>query len=318
LTGKSGVSEKTRRMVLEAAEQMGYLYPEGRRPKKRDNSGSIALIASDYAFSLIGFFGEIYLSIEQETSKRNMNLLIQSVNQVMKDRLILPQCVQQQTVDGILILSHISTEYINAVISTGIPTVLIDHHDPDIEADCILTNNRFGAYSAVRHLLELGHREIGYVGNIHFSPSYYERLEGYRMALEEHGLEPDPQWIIKDAVEQGDYINGKLSQLKRMPTAWFSVNDGLGFLVHSNLQQLGYKIPDDVSVCSFDNGQLSRIAAPSITTIAINLKLFGRKAVEQLVWRMENKDEPFVEILLPTALIQRESTAGVCHGKNTT
>nr|WP_213469999.1 hypothetical protein [Paenibacillus dendritiformis] len=84
--------------------------------------------------------------------------------------------------NGILILSHLSTDFTNAVIGTGIPTVLIDHHHPAIHADCILTNNRFSAYETVRHLCDLGHRSIGYIGNIDFSPSYYERLEGFRLA----------------------------------------------------------------------------------------------------------------------------------------
>lgn len=312
LTDKPGVSEATRRLVLETAERMGYAYPNGRSKKLPGQFGNLALIASDFAFAQKRFFGEIYLAIEQETSKRGLHLLIQSINQLAKDHLTLPSFLRNQTVDGVLILSHISTEYINAVISTGIPTVLIDHHHPRISADSILTNNRFGAYEAAQYLIDLGHREIGFAGNISFSPSYYERLEGFLLAHEENRIVPNPDFIFKDAkdiLEQSDMIGEKLSAMKKMPTAWLCANDGLGFLFHSNLQKLGFKIPDDVSVCSFDNGQFSRITTPATTSVDIDLRQYGKLAVERLLWRIQHPNEPFCEILLPTKLIVRESTA---------
>ncbi|BFH66491.1 hypothetical protein J27TS7_34640 [Paenibacillus dendritiformis] len=124
------------------------------------------------------------------------------------------------------------------------------------------------------------------------------------------GIEAHPQWVVTDAVEQADYVMETLKGMSAQPTAWFCVNDGLGFLVNSTLHQLGFQVPDDVSVCSFDYGQLSRLATPMTTTMAVVLNLFGRKAVEQLFWRMEHKDEPFTELLLPTKIIiVRESTA---------
>ncbi|HEY2493762.1 MAG TPA: substrate-binding domain-containing protein [Paenibacillus sp.] len=83
----------------------------------------------------------------------------------------------------------------------------------------------------------------------------------------------------------------------------------MGFLINAAIQQMGLKIPEDISICSFDNGQFSRIATPSTTSMAIDLKLYGKKEIEQLFWRMNHKDEPFMETLLPTTLIERESTA---------
>lgn len=311
LSGKDGVSEETRQLIMDIAEQMGYVYPSARKKHRTETSGNIALIASDFAFARKSFFGGIYLSVEQETRQRGKNLLIQSIDKDSVRSLTLPPFLENQDVDGILILSHLSTSYTNAIIETGIPTVLIDHHHPAIQADCILTNNRFSAYEAVHHLIKLGHRNIGFLGNIKFSPSYYERMEGFRLALHDYSIEANPDWIITDAIEQAEYIMNKMKSVATgsQPTAWFCVNDGLGFLVNSTLHQLGYQVPDDVSICSFDNGQLSRLSTPPTTTLDVDLKLFGHKAVEQLFWRMEHKNEPYMELLLPTKLIVRESTA---------
>jgi LacI family transcriptional regulator len=309
LRGKEGVSEETRERIKRVAEEMGYQYPGARKKKKQGRTGNIGLIASDLTFSLKNFFGEIYLSIEKEVVKRGMNLHIQSVNQEQKEQLILPSFIENKMVDGILILSHISTEYINKVISTGIPTILVDHHHPNIHADAVLTNNRFGAYSAVQHLIELNHRDIAFVGNVEYSPSYEERYEGYLLALREYGIEPNEEFIFKNAEEKEELILQYIKQLERQPTAWFCVNDALGFLVNSCLRQQGIQVPDQASICSYGNGQLSKISTPKTTTVDIDLELYGKRAVELLFWRMENKNEPFQEILLSSKLIKRESTA---------
>jgi LacI family transcriptional regulator len=311
LSGKPGVSEETRRLVQKAADELGYQYQTNRKQKQSEKNAprSFALIASEYAFSLTSFFGEIYLSIEKELRDRGMNLFIESINNDSKKNLILPALLTNHEIDGILILSHISTDYIASVIETGIPTVLIDHHSPYLQADSILTNNRFGAYMAVDHLIQLGHREIAFVGDIDYSPSYQERLEGYLLALNKYGIKPNRDFIFKNVQETPDEITKVFENLHTQPTAWFCVNDGHGFLVTSLLQQKGIQVPEEVSVISFDNGQLSQISTPKITSMDIDLNYFGKKAVEQLCWRIDHKDEPIHEILLPTKLIIRASTA---------
>jgi LacI family transcriptional regulator len=311
LSGKTGVSEETRKLVQKAADELGYQYSASRTQKQliKNATKNIALIASDYAFSLKSFFGEIYLSIEKELRKRGMNLFIESISSEAKKKLILPSLLTNHEIDGILILSHISTNYIAKIIDTGIPIILIDHHSPYLQADSILTNNRFGAYTAVEHLITLGHRDIAFVGDVKFSPSYEERYEGYMLALNKYGIEPNPEIIFTSAHETQEEIAGYVGNFHTPPSAWFCVNDGHGFNVTSILQQKGFKVPEDASVCSFDNGQLSQIATPKVTTMDIDLKYYGKKAVEQLCWRIDNKDEPIHEILLPTRLIVRESTA---------
>lgn len=310
LTGKPGVSEETRKQVFKVADELGYRYTPKTPPRQTEqpSSGNIGLIASDFAFSMKSFFGDIFLSVEEEVQKRGKNLLLQSINKHANENLKLPSFIEDKSVDGVLILSHLNTDYINKVLATGIPTVLIDHHHPNIQADAILTNNRFGAYTAVQHLLELGHTNIAYVGNIDFSPSYQERLEGFLLALRDYGVEPQNEYIFNDALEDESVINSFIRQVPVQPTAWFCVNDGLGYLVNSGLQRNGIKIPEAASVCSFDNGQLARLSSPRMTSMDIDLRLFGRKAVEKLFWRTANKNEPYQETLLPATLVKGEST----------
>ncbi|MFP3490041.1 LacI family transcriptional regulator, partial [Staphylococcus sp. SIMBA_130] len=83
---------------------------------------------------------------------------------------------------------------------------------------------------------------MAYVGNIGFSPSYQERLEGYLLALRDYGVQPREEFMFKDALEEEAVINSFISQVPVQPTAWFCVNDGLGYLVNSGLQRNGVHI----------------------------------------------------------------------------
>lgn len=308
LSGKDGVSEETRRRIIQTAEEMGYQYTRRQRQRDRKQSKTIGLIASEFAFSMKHFFSEIYLAIEREAQRNKINLVIQSITPAERDHLTLPSFIKDRTVDGILILSHISTEYSNKVIDQGIPTVLIDHHHPFINADAVLTNNRFGAYHSVKHLLDLNHHDIGIIGNVDVSPSYQERWEGYLLALRDHGIEPSKERMLVQIREDEKKIAAAIKSIAQQPTAWFCLNDGFGFYVTSVLKKIGYNIPDDISICGFDNSDFSQIASPKITTMDINLSLFAQKAVNQLLWRMEHPKEVHQEILLPPQLIIREST----------
>jgi len=309
LSGKDGVSEETRRKIIQTAIEMGYRYtPKKSSEGKGKRVRTIGLIASEYAFSMKNFFGEIYLAIEREAQRHGITLRIQSIMPEARDRLVLPEFIEKLDVDGLLILSPITTEYVNHVLAKGIPTVLIDHHHPLIEADAVLTNNRFGAYTAVRHLLELGHRNIGILGNIDASPSYQERWEGYLLAMRDHGIEPPQTHMLIRVTEEGGRIEEAIRAVADKPSAWFCMNDGFAFFACSALRSMGYAIPDDVSVCGFDNSDFSQIGVPKITTMNIDLDLFAREAFAQLLRRIESPGEAYREILLPTRLVQREST----------
>src|SRR5690606_327565 len=124
LSGKAGVSEETRRNIIQTTEEMGYRYTRKKSNPANNQVKSIGLIASEQAFSLKSFFGEIYLSIEREAQRHDIRLVIQSITPHDKDQFRLPDFVKERNVDGILILSHMSTAYINKIIAQGIPTVL--------------------------------------------------------------------------------------------------------------------------------------------------------------------------------------------------
>lgn len=302
LSGKDGVSEDTRQKIIEAADKLGYVY----KKMKTTDSKKVVLVGAERIFSL-DFFGSIYLSAQSELSSLNMELSIISISDEDVESKEIPQGIYEA--DGILILSHIEDEYIKSIVELNIPCVLIDHHIPNLNVDCVLINNRFGAYSAVNHLIELNHNIVGFLGDIKYSPSYYERLEGYKLALYKNNLDICDDYIFENVANEIDLIRDIIKSLgDNVPKAWFCANDMLGCLLLNALRELNYKVPEDISICSFDNAEFSNLMVPKITSVDIKREYLGKKAVDVLLWRLSNLDEVHQEILINTELVIKQST----------
>ncbi|TFE23872.1 substrate-binding domain-containing protein [Cohnella luojiensis] len=308
LGGKPGVSEETRERVREAAERLGYEFSSAGKSSLRNHGGHIGMIVSESAISENLFFGIINYQIQKEVELRNYSLLIHVVDSAMEMQNTLPAFLEDRKVDGVFVLSHLDKSYIQSIVTTGIPFVMIDHHHPELHVDCVLTNNRFGAFDAVTYLISLGHKRIGYIGDLSISPSFQERWEGYHLALKAKGLVVKPSDQILAGVESEESIAAQIQMMTSQPDAWFCANDMVAVLLNNVLTKRGMNVPEDVSICGYDNNMLSELSNPPLTTVNVNKELFGKRAVERLFWRMDNPSEPFEELLLRTTLVIRDST----------
>jgi len=307
LSGKSGISDSTRQLVINEAIEIGYNYKENKT--KDTNVKHYALIASCFALSMKEFFGEIYLSIENKLKESDINLYVHSIDDNSLNSLVIPKTVSTHSVDGIIILSHLTDEYINKLLSYKIPTVIVDYHSPNVNCDCVVAKNKDGGYTAVDYLIKHNHSSIGFIGDIDFSPSYEERWEGYQRALRKNDIKLDPHFTITKITEEKDKVFEKLSSLKKHPTAWFCANSGLGFLLTLYYNSIGFKIPDDISIICFDNTDLTLLATPPITSIYTDFSMFGNKATELLDYRINHPKEPYIDISLPINLVERNSVS---------
>ncbi len=187
------------------------------------------------------------------------------------------------------------------------PMVLVDHYDSTFPCDKVLTENEVGAFLAVRHLVELGHRLIGFVGEVERTPSYRERWRGYRTAMRRFGLDVPAVWE-QTAVTEMDTIES-LEALSSSPTAWFCANDIYASNVIRFLQDSGLQVPGDVAVLGFDDLPLTLTTSPPITTVHVDAERYARHVVDQLMHRIDTPDAPFLSIRIAPELVLRESTA---------
>jgi len=206
-----------------------------------------------------------------------------------------------------------SHEPIIEILEQGVPLVLIDKRLPGCEADLVTTNSRLGTEQLVSHLLGLGHRRIGFIGTANVS-TVEERLQGYRLTLQKHGLAVDPAWTrISDEVyaDHGRQAAHELLSLPsdRRPTAVFGANDPIAETVADVARGLGMQIPEDLSVVGFDAAGFDLEEPGWLTTYAQPKYRIGQQATQLLMCRIHNPAPHIQTVLLDGELVLGGSTA---------
>lgn len=205
-----------------------------------------------------------------------------------------------------------------ALRENGIPVVFIDREPPcAVEADVVATNHRRGAMKAVQHLLALGHREIVFVANDEHVSSVRDRIDGFRLALEQAGVTFTSEMIAEmplthwetDPSGPDRFIDSLLAR-PTLPTAIFAVNDKSALFLIDALESRGVRVPEDISIVGFDWLQRSLPAGGSLTTIAQPFEAIGRVAAQTLKERIRGVEPSLTRhVLLEASLVVRKTTA---------
>ena len=218
--------------------------------------------------------------------------------------------LRSQRVDGLVVSGpRTDDDELTALVRDGFPVVLQGFR-PDIDAPSVDVDNEAGARGAVEHLLAGGHRVIACVTN---APLAYTaataRLAGYRGALTAAGIAPDPRLVVEGDFDAASGHQAMAALLGRVrPTAVFVASDVVAFGVLRALRDARLRVPDDVSVVSFDDIALAEHFDPPLTTVRLPAHALGAAAGRALMDRVAGRPvEP--RTLLPTQLIVRDSTA---------
>jgi LacI family transcriptional regulator len=196
----------------------------------------------------------------------------------------------------------------------NLPLVVIDHYYDDIVCDYVLTDNISGAFQATEHLIKLGHKKLGFLGDISVSSSFYDRYQGFIKALTHYSIPVNNALSITDKClyEYRDDGIGRiveeLEKLPELPSAFFCCNDLEAITVINALNAMNLWVPENISIVGFDNIESSKTISPELTTMHISKEIMGQRAVQSLIARMNNSKELAEKILLPTVFIERIST----------
>lgn len=310
MRGKNGVSEATKRQIAEVAKRIGYEYKESINGKKKNEQRHFALLASSFALSQISFFGIILEALKDIVYDNDYSMEIFEVSRDDKENqesILEKLSSENEKYNGLFILSHITEDFINSVIKLDYPTILIDHHSPKLKADAVITQNEFGTYELVEHLIKNNHSEIGFIGNTTLSPSYRERYIGYEQALQDHHIEPNQSFILTDVEEEQKALFDRISQLDKLPDSWFCVNSGLAFILNTYIHSKGYSVPEDISIVCFDDTEFSRQSSPPITCVGTDLKLVAKLSYQTMKQRLSSPDDSFKEVRILPEFYERSS-----------
>lgn len=168
-----------------------------------------------------------------------------------------------------------------------------------------------GARSAVKHLIDLGHRRIGYITGDERLASAKDRHRAYVDTMAQQGLGRDASLIVKGDFTQKRGFEGtmKLLSLADPPTAIFAANDLSAFGAIAAIHESGLRVPDDISVVGFDDIPTAAQFYPALTTVRQPIHQIGRAAVNTLLARIAGIEPASPQVILPTELILRASTA---------
>jgi LacI family transcriptional regulator len=224
--------------------------------------------------------------------------------------------VNRSKLDGVIVLPPVSedNDLAGALGKDGVHYVRLASIALDTADHVVVSNERSAVAAMARYLVELGHQTIGYVAGPEGRKSTRERLEGFCDALEKHGCAPYRDMITRGAYtfESGRECGRALLEMSTPPTAIFASNDEMAVGVINAAQELGLKVPGDVSVAGFDDSVLATRIMPSLTTIRRPVREMARLATTKLIASIDGREsEARQGIFLDPVLVIRNSTRSI-------
>jgi DNA-binding LacI/PurR family transcriptional regulator len=222
--------------------------------------------------------------------------------------------LSSRQVDGIIVVSHDIFEMFPgaearlAEARALLPVVTVDW--PDCRGPSVLIDLENAGYLATRHLLEHGHRHVGLITVAMAGPNVSPVNNGYRRALREAGIEQDEKLVVSQLsfeLQSGVEGGRKLLALDKPPSAIFAISDMLAIGAMQAIKSTGLRVPQDVALASFNDIPLAGMVEPPLTTVEAPAEAAGREAMKMLRLLMEQQRLDRECVLLPTALVVRQS-----------
>ncbi len=311
LGDRDGVSEELREKIKRKATEMGYRVHAGSHSTKDGLTYNIGIIVVKHFISdASSFYWIVYRYIVELLQKQNYYGMLEVVDDSVFDSPItsetLPNSIQDNKVDGVIVLGQISESYIDCLMKQELPTVFLDFYGSREDVDAVLSDNFYGAYLLTNHLIENGHRKIGFLGSIGSTSSIQDRYLGYYKALLENRIPLRQDWIISDRANESD-IFSEFTFPNDMPTAFVCNCDETAYKLVNQLKSAGYSVPEDISVVGYDNHIYSTICNPRLTTIDVNSRLMSSEAVEIILHKIRDVNFRRGRTLVTGKLVRRES-----------
>ena len=315
LSGKSYVSDDTRMRVMDAIQKTGYSPNVMAKGLKMGRTNTIVLMLPDIQ-NLI--FPMITRGVEDAARQKNYTVILCNTDEnsgVEKDYIT---AMKSRLVDGFIVSSILPNSiHIRNLRSEGFPLVLMNRYYAQDEGkiDIVAIDNYKAAYNGVRYLIGTGHKKIALALGRENLYLYTERYRGYREALLDNHIPYNENLVMREATGSSSFYSmvQALMNSEDRPDAIFATSDPKAFVILHALHEMGIRIPEDVSVLSFDNVTLSAMMEPPLSTVALPFYDIGVRATNNLIHQIQYKDEngvlpqPLKEIL-DTDLIIRAST----------
>jgi len=320
LNGKPGVGPETRDKILKIAQDTGYVQRSQVHAQQVYRTNRflrlVALTNSGIVldeFEKQPFFTELIRHIEDQCSSNGYSLLFSSIQGDLLAEEIQRLATDVEASGLILLGTNLTREQVALVSGQIANLVVLDTCHESVSADFVVMNNFMGGYQAARHLIELGHRRIGYVQSKSRMHNFDSRRRGFDAALEEFGLTlaPEHMFTIAPTVvsSQEEFLQSWSGLRGDRPTALFCECDYMAISVIKSAHELGIRVPDELSVIGFDDIAEAEVITPELTTIHVEKETIAALAVERLIRLTEQEGRNLhLKTLVDTSLVVRKST----------
>ena len=308
INGSRFVSDEIREKVMRIVAELNYTPSAVARSLKVRETKTIGLLVTA---TNNPFFAEVMAGVEQYCQQHQYNLIIATTGGDGKRLQQNLQTLIHKQVDGVLLMCGDSRFQADMELEVSLPLVVMDWWFTELNADKILENSERGGYLATKSMVDAGHQKIGIItGNLIKSVAK-NRLQGYKKALSEANIVLNPDWIVESHFDfEGGIVGAqKLLALSDRPTAIFCCSDTIAFGAYQAIQNLGLRIPQDISIMGYDDIELARYLFPSLSTISQPKAELGKLAVETLLQRIQEPNENYRTLVLEPACILRESVS---------
>ncbi|WP_168122368.1 LacI family DNA-binding transcriptional regulator [Paenibacillus sp. HB172176] len=323
-SGKPGVAPETRERILQIAHENNY---ELKSRKHQGDTASRAITFLVFANSGLvvdsyyqqPFFRELIHYTEERCRMLGYSLMFSTISVDKLDEGA-ASLIDGGNSQGVILLgTNLGRAQISLLASKlTLPMVVIDNCYETLPIQFVEINNMMGAYDAASHLIEQGHRSIGYISSRDRIHNFEERRRGFAFAVQEHGAELHSDCIFEvepTVLVAQESLKRKLSEYreegKKLPSAFFCECDYMAISLIKTLAEMGVRVPEEVSVIGFDNISEARIVTPELTTVHVEKESMARLAVNALVQQIEGVEAIRSKISVDTQLVVRASTSAV-------
>ncbi|MCB0747964.1 MAG: LacI family DNA-binding transcriptional regulator [Ignavibacteriae bacterium] len=315
LNNKTGVSERTRKIILETISKYNYQPNHLAKSLASKETKSIGLIIKEIDNP---YSAKVMKGVFDKCSELGYSVLLGSSELSNEKETQIINALRSKRVDGIIIapLQNFASDslYLSNLINDKFPFVILGKNE-NVKINSVDINNVKAAYDAVTYLIKLGHKKILHIAGPSHSGHGEKRIEGYKLALSENNIPIKPNYIIStEPYTINGYLVGKkiLNKGFTIPTAVFCYNDLLAIGLINSLLESGIKVPEDISIVGFDNIDFGKYLKIPLTTVQMPAYKIGQEAANLLVRQISNDSKPINKrVVLKHKLIKRSSCTTV-------
>jgi DNA-binding LacI/PurR family transcriptional regulator len=318
---KPGISAETREKILSIAREHGYVPKLRSSSNDSSESKSLAFLVMTNSGIILEqyyqqpFFRELIYFVEERCRQKGYSLVFSSVDLNSFEKEIRKIAEEDKTQGIIFLGTNLEPSQISYAAGLIDQLVVLDTCFDTLPVHFVEINNFMGAYQAGAHICSQGHERIGYIASDVRIHNFDERRRGFDAALLEYGYSPDKcsafsvaPTILSSQEALKKQLEVFLKKGNSMPTAIFCECDYIAISAMKTLTELGYNIPEDVSIVGFDNISESRIVSPELTTVHVDKKQMAYLAVDLLAQADESETSLKTKTKVDTLFIKRQSS----------